>query len=334
MYNRRASWTHCDTELFVCYTLKIMSPQRKHHGPSRHRAALLLDRLQPRLHVCQIGVGLDFLVGVAELRLELGLVLVDLLPQRVRRLLHVGAQGLLLLLLLLVGLLRAPRALLLLELVHASDPRHDLRVLVLLAAAHPLLLQLGLARHDVALDLVQLLLLRLAQPRALRLLRRPRGLLRVGVQPLGRRLGGRRLRGRLLRPRGRHGEEAAHGLQALRHLAGVDVLLVDLELRQLLALRGALLLVVLAGQRVDDLLHLCQQGLVRCLEGLRGRLVHLHLGLVLEERHARLGLLHRLGHAPRSVLGRHGHGSVCLPCLGRSCREVPWAGAGTCGLES
>mmetsp|Transcript_53431 Transcript_53431/g.149254 ORF Transcript_53431/g.149254 Transcript_53431/m.149254 type:complete len:311 (-) Transcript_53431:192-1124(-) len=101
MYNRRASWTHCDTELFVCYALERMSPQRKHHGPSRHRAALLLDRLQPRLHVCQIGVGLDFLVGVAELRLELGLVLVDLLPQRVRRLLHVGAQGLLLLLLLL-----------------------------------------------------------------------------------------------------------------------------------------------------------------------------------------------------------------------------------------
>ena len=63
-----------------------------------------------------------------------------------------------LLLLPLVGLLRAPGALLLLELAHAGDPLHDLRVLVLLAAAHPLLLQRGLARHDVVLDLVELFL--------------------------------------------------------------------------------------------------------------------------------------------------------------------------------
>merc|ERR1719291_1117093 len=139
------------------------NPATKNHGCSGNNSGytLLLDCMQPSLHLCQIGVCLDVLVGIAEFGSELSPVLLDLLPQRVRSLLHIGTQDLLLLLLLLVGLLRAPGALLLLELVHAGDPLYDLRVFVLLAAAHPLILQLGLARHDVVLDLVELLLLRL-----------------------------------------------------------------------------------------------------------------------------------------------------------------------------
>mmetsp|Transcript_98403 Transcript_98403/g.254439 ORF Transcript_98403/g.254439 Transcript_98403/m.254439 type:complete len:319 (+) Transcript_98403:100-1056(+) len=227
---------------------------------SRSRRSLLQLR-KPCLHVLQVLVDLHVLGAVAELGLQAVLVGIDLASELVQLLLLLGAQGGLaaLLALLLLGILRAARLLLLLELVHPLHPLHYLRVLVLLAAAHALGLQLRLAVDDVLLQLVELLLLRGAQAGALHgllgfLLLLLRLLLGRGGWGLGRR--GLGLHGPLDHVGTSLHEESVLRLQTLHDLARIDVLGFHLQVRDLLALGRPLLLVVLA----RELSHLRVQG--------------------------------------------------------------------------
>merc|ERR1719401_3194401 len=137
----------------------------------RSRPALL-EGGERFLHILELRVGLHVLVAVAELCLQLVLVRLDLPAERIRLLLLLRAERrLTLLLVVLLGVLcRGSGLCLFLELVHAVDPRHDLIVLVLLAAAHALGLQLGLAGDDVVLQLLKLITLSWADASALSLL--------------------------------------------------------------------------------------------------------------------------------------------------------------------
>merc|ERR1719350_1907320 len=257
---------------------------------------LSLHLVELLLHVLEIWVCLDILVCVAKLRLQLRLVLLDLLLQG--HLLLAAARLLLVLLGLLASICEG-RVLLDLQLLHARDPSRDLLVLVLLAAGEALGLQLRLPRHDVLLQLLQFVALGPAYAGGLRLLRLLLLLLLILLLLLFLLLDGLRLR------RGRGGcgrgggleEVSLWWLEALTHLRRVNILGVRLHARDLLGHLASLLLVVLARERGHELLLGLDRGLVLRLEGRRRLYVQLRLRLLGEERHASLRLLVGVLHA-------------------------------------
>merc|ERR1740121_84915 len=115
-----------------------------------------LEGVQLFDHVGHVWISGDLLLAILELCLQLGSVFLDLLCQLCHLCLLVSTQLLTGLLVVFLLLRRATRALFLLELIHACDHGHNTLVFVLLSAAHTLLLQLLLQRHDVCLQLLQL----------------------------------------------------------------------------------------------------------------------------------------------------------------------------------
>merc|ERR1712232_144974 len=87
-------------------------------------------------HIVEVGVSLDVFVGIAELILQLQLVLFNFLLEALFLLLLLGTQFLLFGLLLFLLRDSASGILLLLQFVHADDPGGDLWVLVDLSARH------------------------------------------------------------------------------------------------------------------------------------------------------------------------------------------------------
>merc|ERR1719398_225323 len=130
---------------------------------------LVAHRLEALLHLQNVLVLGDVVLGVAELRLELELVVLDLLRQLLD-LLRVTLRALALGRLLVRFRVARDLAGLDLQLLHARDHLDHVRVLVLLATGEPLLLQGRLLRHDLHLELLELVTLRRRDPRALRLL--------------------------------------------------------------------------------------------------------------------------------------------------------------------
>merc|ERR1740121_704013 len=115
-----------------------------------------LEGVQLFDHVGHVWISGDLLLAILELCLQLGSVFLDLLCQLRHLRLLVSTQLLTGLLVVFLLLRRATRALFLLELIHAGDHSHNPLILVLLSATHTLLFQLLLQRHDVRLQLLQL----------------------------------------------------------------------------------------------------------------------------------------------------------------------------------
>merc|ERR1719478_335277 len=131
-------------------------------NPASAKSSLAANLLEPLLHVHEIRVFVDLLLRVPKLLLELGLVVLDVLA-KLFDLLRVALLPRGLLLRLLLAHVTLERSLLLLERVQLRNPVDDVRVLVDLAARHPLSLELRLLGHDVLLQLLHLFELLLAE---------------------------------------------------------------------------------------------------------------------------------------------------------------------------
>merc|ERR1719468_337927 len=151
----------------------------------------------------------------------------------------------------LILLLCASRTLLLFELVHASDPLHDLRVFVLLSTTHTFSFQLCFAINDVFFQLFQLAPLCGADASTLLFFWFP--LLFVLHLCLNR-----WRCSFLLFWFGRHfcllssqNEEAAFWFKSLHHFACINVLFSHFKIRRFLTLCSSLFLVLFARQGSD-----------------------------------------------------------------------------------